>query len=166
MKLQLACGQRPKPGFINTDMVKLDGVDVVHDLNVTPWPWDDNTFTLVEGFDIFEHVDNPIAFITECHRILKPGKYLHLHTSYWRNPDSYTDPTHKRFCTENTFDYWCEGTFLYERYNLAYGAVNFEKIDVHVGADNYLDVTLKKTSGRPPGAGVPAASRSPEPARF
>lgn len=147
MRLNLGAGSQPREGYVNVDTVQQDGIDVVWDLNKVPWCWEDNSVTAIEAFDIFEHVDDPIAFMTECHRILKLGKYLHIHTGYYLNPDSFTDPTHKRFPTENTFDYWCKGTYLKERYGKAYGDVTFEKTDLHVGPDKYLDVTLKKLAG-------------------
>ena len=38
-KLHLGCGKVIKKGFINLDSVKLKGVDVVHNLDVYPWPF-------------------------------------------------------------------------------------------------------------------------------
>lgn len=146
-RLNLACGSKAKKGWINLDLVKQDGVDVVHDLDVFPWPFDDSSMTEIEAWDIFEHVDHPCEFMVECHRVLRPGRYLHIHTSYFLNPESFTDPTHKRFCTPNTFDYWVEGTFLQQNYGVAYGNVLYEMVDLHIDKTNYLDVTMRKISG-------------------
>ena len=40
-KLHLGCGHYIKEGWINHDLASLPGVDMVHDLRVFPWPWDD-----------------------------------------------------------------------------------------------------------------------------
>jgi SAM-dependent methyltransferase len=146
VKLNLGCGQDILPGYVNLDAVALPGVDVVHDLDVFPWPFGDQEFDLVQAFDVFEHVNDPVGFMLECYRVLAPGGGLVMHTSYWKTENSYTDPTHKRFCTERTFDYWCPGTDYYKRYGLAYargGTCAFEK--VHIAPDGQeLSVVLRR----------------------
>ena len=143
MRLHLGCGAQIKPGWVNLDIAPAEGVDIVHDLDLGPWPFEDSTATQIEAWDVFEHVDNAILFMTECHRILRPFKYLHLHTPHYLSPDAYTDPTHKRFPTEHTFDFWVPGTLLYERHNAAYGAVAFEMADMHMD-NGSMDITLRK----------------------
>ena len=48
-KLNLGCGTRPLPWHVNVDIVQMPGVDVVCDLEKTPWTAidkpDDETFT-------------------------------------------------------------------------------------------------------------------------
>lgn len=144
MRLNLGAGSVPEPGFVNLDAVELPGIDVVHDLDIFPWPFGDGAAELVRAFDVFEHVTDPLGFMAECWRLLPPGGVLHLHTAYWLSPNAHTDPTHKRSCTEQTFDYWVPGTYLNERYGAAYAqGCHFEKIDVHLDGTD-LSVTLKK----------------------
>lgn len=121
MKLNLGAGSRVKDGWVNVDAADVPGVDVVHDLDTLPWPFDDGSADGIEAFDVFEHVDNPVGFMTECWRVLKPGAEVYIHTTYWRSKNCYTDPTHKRFCTKSTFDYWIRGTRFFTRYGAAYG---------------------------------------------
>ena len=48
----------------------------------------ENYFDVVSGFYIIEHLPNPMAFLKECHRILKPGGVLLLrypHTTPIKN---------------------------------------------------------------------------------
>lgn len=146
MKLNLGCGSLPEPGYINVDTVKQDGVDVVHDLDVFPWPFDDQCAEEIRAFDVYEHVDKPLEFMGECHRILRPGGTLYIHTAHWQNPDSYRDPTHKRFLTEESFDYWIPGTYLNGRYGTAYarGAL-FGKESIYLDRPHGdLNVTLRR----------------------
>ena len=42
MKLNLGCGHDHKDGYINVDVSDLGNPDQVVDLEVLPWPWEDN----------------------------------------------------------------------------------------------------------------------------
>jgi SAM-dependent methyltransferase len=142
VKLNLGAGAHPQPGWVNLDMLRLPGIDVVHDLDNLPWPFDGSSAETIRGEDVFEHVADPIAFMAECHRILEPGGHLLLRTTYWKSQSAYTDPTHKRFCTELTFDYWCVGTEYHARYGEAYAqGRDFMKIEVLLD-DMELEVHL------------------------
>lgn len=112
MVLNLGCGGRLLDGAVNVDRVALPGVDVVWDLDVHPWPWPDGSVDRVAANHIFEHVDDPVGFVGEAWRVLEPGGQLGVEVPHWRHPDAFTDPTHRRFCTPQTFDYWCRGTVL------------------------------------------------------
>lgn len=137
VKLNLGSGIDALSGYVNVDSANVPGVNVICDLDESPWPWNDNGVTEIRAFDIFEHVTDPLLFMRECHRVLVVGGILNLHTCYWRSQNAYTDPTHKRFCTEESFDYWCPGTYLHSRYGNAYAgtgvdAAVFAKEDVHL----------------------------------
>lgn len=142
-RLNLGAGYDILIGWVNTDIVGLPGIDVVHDLDVTPWPWEDETFTEVRAADVFEHVDKPIAFMNEAWRILKPGGFLRIRSPYWRHENAYTDPTHRRFCTERTWDYWIRGTEFHDKYRAAYCAedVEFDKVSLAI-TDGSSNITL------------------------
>ena len=72
-KINLGAGREIKDGFINHDITRLDGIDVVHDLNVFPWPWDDCSMDYILMQDVLEHLDDIVKPMNELHRILKPG---------------------------------------------------------------------------------------------
>ncbi len=124
MRLNLGCGcyADQAPDVVNLDSTDYPGVQVVHDLDVYPWPFADQEFTEVRGVQLFEHVIDPIAFMRECWRVLQPGGLLLLIVPHWQSENSHTDPTHRRHCTERTFDYWCEGTPLHSQFGPAYAA--------------------------------------------
>jgi SAM-dependent methyltransferase len=144
MRLNLGAGALQPAGYVHVDIAPIPGVDVVHDLDVTPWPWANNSAEEIIGKDIFEHVDNPIAFMTECHRVLQPGGLLRLQTPHWRSEMAFTDPTHRRFPTRFTWDYWIPDTALYRSHNAAYGGVSF--IRVRIVAGEQILVELRKPS--------------------
>lgn len=125
ISLNLGAGGRIRAGYVNVDRVQLPGIDVVHDLDVGPWPWADGTAEEIRARDVFEHVNDPILFMTECHRILAPGGVLWIRTPHISSLDSFTDPTHKRHLTEHSFNYWIPGNVYYAEHNAAYGGVAF-----------------------------------------
>lgn len=142
MKLNLGAGSRPMPGFVNVDRAALPTVDVVWDLDVAPWPFESGSVEQLAAVDVFEHVADAVMFMTECHRVLAPNRLLFIQTPYYRSRDAFTDPTHRRFPTEHTFDYWMPGTVLFNEHNPAYGGVAFAKVAMHI--ENNIQITLRK----------------------
>lgn len=114
-ELQLGCGDYPLDGAVNHDLTKhADHVDVTHDLNVLPWPWENNEFTRIVAIDVFEHLRIDIQeWLDECWRILTPGGKLELRVPYYAHENAFTDPTHRRFFTAKTFDYWDKSKPMY-----------------------------------------------------
>ncbi len=132
MRVNLGCGSDYREGWIGVDRVKIPGVDIVHDLDTGPWPFHDDSVEEILARDVFEHVADPVMFMTECWRILQPMGLLHIKTPHWKHRDAYTDPTHKRFPTEHSFDYWLPGTILHSLHGKAYGDVNFGQDSMHI----------------------------------
>ena len=135
MRINLGAGSALLTGWVNLDRVKLPGIDVVHDLDERYWPFGDGTADQIVAKDVFEHVADPILFMTECHRILRPGAGLFIQCPYYRGRDAFTDPTHRRFPTEHTFDFWIPGTLLFNANNRAYGGVSFKRMSMEVSRE-------------------------------
>ena len=142
-RLHLGCGKHPKPMYTNVDKYPLPGVDVVHDLEVIPWPFDTETHDEIVGIDIIEHVVNAVGFMNECARILKPGGILNLRTCYYLSKNAFTDLDHKHFPTDESFDYWCKGTFFNQEYGHYTEGRLFEKIKV-APVNGELEVVLRR----------------------
>ena len=144
MRVNLGCGSHRRDGWVGVDRVQTSAADIVHDLDQGPWPFEDGSVDQVYAKDVFEHVGEPVLFMTECHRILQDGGKLFIRVPHWRHRDAYTDPTHKRFLTESSFDYWIAGTLLHSIHNEAYGAVSFaqESLEVVGGAVNIILVKV------------------------
>jgi SAM-dependent methyltransferase len=104
--LDIGCGDRKADGAIGIDIVGLPGFDVIHDLNVFPWPLEADSFDKVLMLNIIEHLDDTIKTLKEVHRILKPGGIVHIETCYWNYKHSFSDPQHKHFFTENTWEFF------------------------------------------------------------
>uniref|UniRef100_UPI0040489A18 class I SAM-dependent methyltransferase n=1 Tax=Polynucleobacter sp. TaxID=2029855 RepID=UPI0040489A18 len=106
MRINLGAGNDIRSGYVNHDMVGLEGIDVVHDLNSYPWPWPSNSATELVIRDVLEHLDELIPALEEVHRILIPGGVAHVKVPYWNGWSRHADPTHKRGFHELTFHFF------------------------------------------------------------
>jgi predicted SAM-dependent methyltransferase len=107
MQLIVGCGPNwPKrENDIFLDVRPFDNVDVVHDLNFTPWPFEDNSMTEISAIHVVEHLNSLLDFMNESHRILQKGGALYIETpEAGANPDlQFADPTHVRCYRKHTF---------------------------------------------------------------
>lgn len=80
-------------------------IDVAHDLNKTPWPFEDNSYDEIAAIHLVEHLKDLISFMDECWRILAPGGALYLITPEAGSDYDLThsDPTHVRCYRRHTF---------------------------------------------------------------
>lgn len=141
--LVLGCGPHHtrQPGEILLDIRPFPGVDVVHNLDVHPWPFKDSSMMRIYAVHVVEHLWTLlIPFMNECHRILKPGGSLYLETPLAGvNPDmDWCDPTHVRCYRIHSFANYLslEGV---ERFGYTHLAWNFFHLK-HRETDNSLVV--------------------------
>ena len=106
MNINLGCGERTTPGWTNVDRVKLPGVDVVHDLDRYPYPFDTSSADGVVMSHVLEHLTDVVRVMEEIHRILRPGGTLELLVPHYQHANAYADPTHKHFFTEDSMRYF------------------------------------------------------------
>lgn len=120
--LNLGCGREPLPDAVNHDRERYyDHIDVAHDLDLLPWPWADASFDRIVAIDVLEHLRGEVdGWLNECHRILVPGGVLVIRVPHYQHENAYTDPTHRRFFTPRTFDYWDKSRELHQKYGCFY----------------------------------------------
>jgi predicted SAM-dependent methyltransferase len=82
--LDVGCGFNKQPGYIGMDRRAVDGVDIVHDAEVLPWPIDADSCGVVTMSHLIEHIKPwlQIDVIDECWRVLEPGGLLFIATPY------------------------------------------------------------------------------------
>jgi SAM-dependent methyltransferase len=110
--LDVGCGNKKIPGAVGIDLVAGTQADIVHDLNVTPWPLEDNTFEFVRLWSVLEHLRDVVAVVNEVYRVSKPGATVIIGTPHFSSVNAYTDPTHQHLLSASFMDYFIEGTEL------------------------------------------------------
>lgn len=97
LKIDIGCGKNKKEGFKGMDQYVMDGVDIVHDIRITPWPFEDSSVDEVHCSHFLEHLDNleRVAFLNELYRVMKVGAKALIITPHWASNRAYGDFTHK-----------------------------------------------------------------------
>lgn len=57
IRLDIGCGASKQPGFVGLDMLPLPGVDIVTDIEKTPWDLPDNCVITAVASHILEHIN-------------------------------------------------------------------------------------------------------------
>src|SRR3989344_4898284 len=127
-RLNLGCGPDIKQGYVNMDVLKISGVDVVHNLNKFPYPFKNNEFDEVYASHVLEHLDDFIIVMKELKRICKPGALIKIRGPHFSCGVAYRDPTHKRLFSYHTFDYFTEECFYdLPNFKIKYRKLNFTR---------------------------------------
>lgn len=150
IKINLGAGSEPTDGWTNVDWIAGDGIQVVHNLLETPWPFDDSVADEILARDVLEHMPNftpdnkstPIAFVEECHRILQTGGKLFITVPHWQSKNLWIDPTHVRGYDEKSMDYFDPDTDFGKWYGY-YSDKKFKVTSVRTPNDN-VEFTLIK----------------------
>jgi ubiquinone/menaquinone biosynthesis C-methylase UbiE len=86
--------QRPQPG-----------VNVACNIE-SPLPLQNECADLVYMSHVIEHVSNLVGLMEEVYRVCKPGAAVEIVVPYYTSRGAFRDPTHVRYITEDTFQYF------------------------------------------------------------
>lgn len=105
--LDVGCGERKQANSVGMDRRAIPGVDVVHDVEVFPWPFEDDVFSHIVMSHVMEHIKPwlSIDVMNEMWRIMRMEGQLMMAMPYPGSYGHWQDPTHIRP--------WNEATALY-----------------------------------------------------
>lgn len=104
-KINLGGGRTIRDGFLNIDILALPEVDLVADLN-QGIPLPDNSIEEVLALSILEHLNDTCFQMEEIYRVCKNQAKVEITVPYFKSTAAIKDPTHKRFFSERTFEYF------------------------------------------------------------
>ena len=103
--LNLGCGHAKRDfpeaegaaEIIGLDLSPHSQADVLHDLNLFPYPFESDSFDLIIMQDVIEHVKDVPAVLGEVYRLLRDGGVARIRTPHYSSYYAYNDPTHIHF---------------------------------------------------------------------
>lgn len=108
LKLNLGCGNRKMPGFVNVDCVDVCQPDLVVNLEAAPWPWQDDSVDEIKLIHVLEHLgqqtDCFLAIVKEMWRVCCDGASIQIVVPHPRSDHYLGDPTHVRPVTAAMLD--------------------------------------------------------------
>jgi len=103
VRLNLGCGNRKLPGWVNVDMSPGCHLDQLVDLEQIPWPWPDDSVEEVPLSHVLEHLGRTTAvyldIFKELYRVCADGAKVTIIVPHPRHDFFLNDPTHVRAVT-------------------------------------------------------------------
>lgn len=104
--LHLGAGKKYHPEAVSVDLVASTNPDVVHNLDVTPWPLPDGHFREVWAYDVIEHLADVVKVMEEIHRVCADGAVVKITVPHYSCANAFTDPTHRHYFSVASFNYF------------------------------------------------------------
>jgi len=113
MKLNLGCGHDYKEGYLNCDISSQVKQDKIVDLE-KKLPFKTNSISKIYISHTLEHIKNFVPLMHELHRICKADAEIEILVPFYSSWGQFNDPTHVRFFTPFTFNYFKKSIYSHE----------------------------------------------------
>lgn len=101
--LNLGSGSNYLDGCVNVDNNIHSKADVIHNLNLYPYPFEDSEFDEILANHIIEHLDDPLDFIQEIFRISRNNAKITIRCPHFSC--NWIHPRHKSAISTKLFDF-------------------------------------------------------------
>lgn len=123
--IDLGCGKNKQREAIGFDCRREPGVNALCDIE-QPLPLKADCVDVVHLSHVMEHVRELIPFMEEVYRVCKSGAQVHVTVPYYTSRGAFRDPTHVRYLTEDTFQYFEAPTDYGVRTNFRIESVRYD----------------------------------------
>lgn len=103
LRLNIGAGET-EWGDVKVDIAATDSVTALSDMHDLPFR--SGSFSEVLMDNVLEHSPDTTSVLRELHRVLRPGGVAYIYVPYFNAHGAYSDPTHRSFFSERTFDYY------------------------------------------------------------
>ncbi|MBI1724073.1 MAG: methyltransferase domain-containing protein [Candidatus Tectomicrobia bacterium] len=107
--LDVGCGRAKARGAVGLDLNPATDADVLGDASRHGFPFREACFDRVVVRHIVEHVESPVRFLEEIHRVARDGAEVEGVTPHFSNPCSFADPTHRHHFSVLFLDFFTGG---------------------------------------------------------
>ena|SRR3989344_397730 len=110
-RINLGAGNTILKDWFNHDIIKhRSEIDFAFDLNLPEWPLKSDSYDIVRAWDVIEHLENPLHFVNNCWKLLKPNGMLDVKACGWQNRNFWVDITHRKGFDIKSFNYFVPST--------------------------------------------------------
>ena len=99
-KINLGCGKDYLDDWVNVDFYDDSTCDIKHDLEVFPWPWEDNSVSEIRIIHTLEHLGADwkvyIKILQEMYRVCEDDAHIQVDVPSPWHWNYISDPTHVR----------------------------------------------------------------------
>ena len=113
MKLHLGCGNNRMEGYVNCDISKDVNPDKIVDLE-KKLLFKDNSINEIVANHVLEHINNFVPLMHELYRVCKKNSKIKIKVPFYSAWGQFNDPTHVRFFSPFTFNYFKKGSYSHE----------------------------------------------------
>ncbi len=119
--------------WVNVDILPACKPDLLLNMGADPWPWPDSSAGSIRADNLLEHFDKDedLHFMNEAWRVLVPGGRLWLRVPnsllWWDGAAG--DPTHKRYFTPKSFQYFDVICPTHQNYGRSYGYKSWSLVE-------------------------------------
>ena len=108
IRLDVGCGINKQKGFVGIDIVPHECVDIVHDLQVFPWPVPDDSCYQILLSHVWEHIEPKYRFqlMDELWRICKADGQVMIAAPYAGSWGDAAHPAHYSCPNNHTFTFF------------------------------------------------------------
>ena len=141
--LDIGCGETWRPGYVRLDKDSRVKPDILHDLEVFPYPLKDEVCLSIVACHIVEHIKPwlMIDFMNELWRVSKFDCQFAIKVPYGVNSSFIQDPTHCNPCNETTWQYFDPRyKTVYDKYKPKPWKIEFASYQ----ANGNMEVLLRK----------------------
>lgn len=105
LRLNIGSGRNRIPGFLSVDNnANAGAVDVAHDLDRFPWPFEESSVGEVVMDHSLEHLEDTIGVVQELYRICADGARIEIRVPHFSC--AWFHPGHKRAIGAGLFDHF------------------------------------------------------------